>query len=216
MCACTCYLPVIWINYRVPSHVPQAARAREGEVNETLRYEKYVWITLGWYTEGWWRVEREQDPTLNCTDADVEQFLPNTVAILQANTADNASATTDVLLVRYLALGNILNNTISVFIIYWLTLTLTVYVDCRRIRSRIQASLRGRWFGVWTLSISCLRCYLDPGPCHGQVYLSLHMIYNSYFHSRESQLSSWNRAYLKCTSHCVEPIPNCLVATIRW
>lgn len=85
-------------------------------------------------------MEREQDPTLNCTDADVEQFLPNTVAILQANTADNASATTDVLLVRHLALGNILNNTISVFIIYWLT----VYIDCRRIRSRIQASPRGR------------------------------------------------------------------------
>ena len=64
-----------------------------------FQYEKYVWITIGWYGEDWWKTERMTDDAINCTDSDVEQFLPNTLAILQANTAENSSATTDVDLV---------------------------------------------------------------------------------------------------------------------
>ena len=78
----------------------QAARASsENKFNAEFRFEKYVWITIGWYVEDWWKVERMADSDTNCTDADVEQFLPNTLAILHANTAENDSATTDVDLV---------------------------------------------------------------------------------------------------------------------
>lgn len=72
---------------------------KEAEVNMEFRYEQYVWITLGWYGEEWWTLSND---SVNCTDQDVEQFLPNTIALFHANTADNESAPTDVLLVRTL------------------------------------------------------------------------------------------------------------------
>ena len=78
----------------------QAATAKEGEADPRFAYDKYVWITLGWYRDGWWRVERLRDNLVtNCTDKDVEQFLPQSLGIIQANTADNTTAETDVELV---------------------------------------------------------------------------------------------------------------------
>ncbi|XP_064382160.1 gamma-aminobutyric acid type B receptor subunit 1-like [Halichondria panicea] len=74
----------------------EAARAKKRMASEELRYEKYVWITLGWYGNEWWRVERLMNDTLNCTNQDVEQFLPNTLAVIQANTAINESSPTNV------------------------------------------------------------------------------------------------------------------------
>ncbi len=67
-------------------------------MNEEFRYDQYAWITLGWYGEEWWTLTND---SANCTDQDVEQFLPNTIAVLQANMAANDSAPTDVLLVCY-------------------------------------------------------------------------------------------------------------------
>lgn len=40
------------------------------------------------------------DVVTNCTDEHVEQFLPHSIAIIQANTADNTTAETNVELVR--------------------------------------------------------------------------------------------------------------------
>lgn len=80
----------------------QAARAlREDKSSPEFKYERYVWITLGWYGEEWWTLTNN---TANCTNQDVEQFLPNTIAVLQANMARNDSATTDVQLVRMLCM----------------------------------------------------------------------------------------------------------------
>ncbi len=75
--------------------------------SEELRYEKYVWITLGWYGDEWWRVERLTNDTLDCTDQDVEQFLPNTLAVIQANTAINESSPTNVVLVCFVILSRL-------------------------------------------------------------------------------------------------------------
>lgn len=73
----------------------------EGTPNEALVYDKYVWITLGWYRDNWWKVERTTDKVItNCTDEDVEQFLIRSVGIVQANEAENVNGETDVQLVR--------------------------------------------------------------------------------------------------------------------
>lgn len=75
--------------------------AAKGDPNPEFVYDKYVWITLGWYRDDWWKAERQGDDVVtNCTDEDVEQFLPNSIAIIQANTAENTTGETNVDLVR--------------------------------------------------------------------------------------------------------------------
>jgi len=70
-------------------------RAQE-EFDPAFHYRSYVWITLGWYREQWWKAEVAQDNQVNCTDAELEQLLERTIAIQQFPVAENRTVPTDV------------------------------------------------------------------------------------------------------------------------
>lgn len=59
----------------------------------------YVWITLGWYHEGWWTENISGDDIPGCNDSMIEVLLYQTLAIRQANSAPDGTAPTDVNLV---------------------------------------------------------------------------------------------------------------------
>lgn len=79
-------------------HSQAVERARE-EFDPAFHYRSYVWITLGWYREQWWKAEVAQDSQVNCTDAELEQLLERTIAIQQFPVAENRTVPTDVSLV---------------------------------------------------------------------------------------------------------------------
>jgi len=79
-------------------HSQAVERARE-EFDPAFHYRSYVWITLGWYRERWWKAEVAQDNQVNCTDAELEQLLERTIAIQQFPVAENRTVPTDVSLV---------------------------------------------------------------------------------------------------------------------
>ena len=79
-------------------HTQAASRARE-EFDPAFHYRSYVWITLGWYHQLWWRVEVAQDDQVNCTDTELDMLLERTIAVQHFPTAENRTASTDVSLV---------------------------------------------------------------------------------------------------------------------
>ena len=83
---------------------PQAARemrqAEEEDFDPRFHHASYVWLTLGWYREGWWTAEVVNDTlTPNCSSEDLAAFISRTVGIQQFPTADNDTTETDVQLV---------------------------------------------------------------------------------------------------------------------
>ena len=64
--------------------------------NAEHHYPGYIWITLGWYQDDWWRGGVASDDSIRCTSEDLEPFIRRTLSIQ----IDNSSASqTDVGLV---------------------------------------------------------------------------------------------------------------------
>lgn len=82
----------------------QAAKNHSSNPDDLRFYfPGYVWITLGWYSDQWWTAEVANDPLTDCRDEQLEElFLPQTLGILQANSASDEKAQTDVMLVNSL------------------------------------------------------------------------------------------------------------------
>ena len=45
-------------------------------------YPGYVWITPGWYQQGWWKADEVYLRSLNCTTSDIEQQLNRSLVLL--------------------------------------------------------------------------------------------------------------------------------------
>ena len=45
-------------------------------------YPGYVWITPGWYQQGWWKADEVYLRSLNCTISDIEQQLNRSLVLL--------------------------------------------------------------------------------------------------------------------------------------
>ena len=45
-------------------------------------YPGYVWITPGWYQQGWWKADEDYLHSLNCTTSDIEQHLDRALVLL--------------------------------------------------------------------------------------------------------------------------------------
>ena len=53
-------------------------------------YPGYVWITPGWYQQGWWKADEDYLRGLNCTTSDIEQQLNRSLVLLaHPNTVRN-------------------------------------------------------------------------------------------------------------------------------
>ena len=53
-------------------------------------YPGYVWITPGWYQQGWWKADEDYLRSLNCTTSDIEQQLNRSLVLLaHPNTVRN-------------------------------------------------------------------------------------------------------------------------------
>lgn len=75
----------------------QAANSLSDDPNPEYHYPGYVWITPGWYKDNWWREEVAEDPTIPCSNQDLEPF---TLSIQISNGISDPSSPTDVNLVR--------------------------------------------------------------------------------------------------------------------
>ena len=62
----------------------------------------YVWITLAWYRDNWWTESVSLDYLPECPDQMLGEFLFQSIGILQANSAEDADAPTDVYLVSFI------------------------------------------------------------------------------------------------------------------
>ena len=64
--------------------------------NPEHHYPGYVWITLGWYRDDWWRETATSDDDIQCSDEDLEPLIRNALSIQLGNTTMNTSVPTDV------------------------------------------------------------------------------------------------------------------------
>ena len=66
---------------------PQAAYNQRTSPNPEHHYPGYVWITLGWYQDDWWREGVASNDTIQCSDADLEPFIRRTFSIQIGNSS---------------------------------------------------------------------------------------------------------------------------------
>ena len=78
----------------------QAAYNHRTSPNAEHHYPGYVWITLGWYRDDWWRESVARDDQTQCSDEDLEPLIRNTFSIQLGNATVDRSTTTDVGIVR--------------------------------------------------------------------------------------------------------------------
>ena len=53
----------------------------------------YVWITPGWYGDGWWRSDEAPGGSINCTDREMQRVLDRSLAVLQYPIVDREAIT---------------------------------------------------------------------------------------------------------------------------
>ena len=80
-------------------HALQAAYNQRINPNPEHHYPGYVWITLGWYRDDWWRERVAGDNQIRCSDIDLEPFMRNTFSLQLGNSTLDTSAETNVGLV---------------------------------------------------------------------------------------------------------------------
>ena len=60
---------------------------------EERSYPGYVWITPGWYQQGWWKADEDYLRSLNCTSTGIEQQLSRSLVLLaHPSTVRNTSS----------------------------------------------------------------------------------------------------------------------------
>ena len=49
---------------------------------EERSYPGYVWITPGWYQQGWWKADKDYLHSLNCKSSEIEKQLERSLVLL--------------------------------------------------------------------------------------------------------------------------------------
>ena len=66
---------ILMNDFDIPAYIVQAYK-------RNIRYPRYLLLTLGWYSQLWWRLEGEGE-NLNCTVEERESVLSSSLAFLQ-------------------------------------------------------------------------------------------------------------------------------------